>query len=450
MIKGNLIEEYIRAHPKSEQLHQQAIKVFAADGATHGVRILDPFRPYITHAKGSRKWDVDGNEYIDYVMGHGGLILGHCHPDVVRAVQEQMAKGVHYGENHQLEIEWAELIKSMVPSAEMVEFFPCGNEANMMALRLCRSFTGRKKVLKFEYHFHGWNDQLTTPGSEGTIPEDNVINTVNIPANKLDILEKELSTKEYAVLMTEGGGASLGGAMPLDVDFTRAIPDLARKYGTIWCLDEVVTGFRDYLSGEQQGWQAVIGVKPDLTTLGKCIGGGLGAGALVGRADIMEGFSPKKGTKRIGHSGTWNGNPLTSAAGVAACKLYKTGEPQRKAAEAGSLFRKKCNEFLKQRGINGRLYSRSIVHFYIGPIDFEPADDTMLPTANYANLRNPALLPIRQRLCLHLLHRGIATMGGRGFILTSAHTEEDIDQTVNALADSLEAMIAEGTFKNDW
>ena len=185
-----------RSHPGSEGLHRRAIEVFVGNGATHVGRILDPFRPYITHAKGSRKWDVDGNEYIGYVMGHGAPILGHSHPEVVRAVQEQMAKGVHYGENHELEMEWAELIKSMMAWVDRVEFFACGNEANMMTVRLGRVFTGRKKVLKFEHHFHGWADQLTAPGTPDTIPEDNIINTVPIPANDLDILEKELAKRE--------------------------------------------------------------------------------------------------------------------------------------------------------------------------------------------------------------------------------------------------------------
>jgi glutamate-1-semialdehyde 2,1-aminomutase len=449
-MSNNIIDQYIKSHPKSQKLHEQALGLFACAGATHTGRVLNPYRPYATSASGSHKWDVDGNEYIDYVMGHGALILGHAHPDIVNAVQQQVSKGTHYGENHELEIEWAELIKSMMPSVEMVEFFPCGNEANMMAMRLSRAFTGRKKILKFMQHFHGWNDHLSAPGAAGTLPEDNEGYTVNIPANDLNILEKQLATKQYAALFTEGGGASLGGAQPIDTEFVKAIQGLTNKYGTIWVIDEVVTGFRDYASSEKQCWQSLIGVKPDLTTLGKCIGGGLGAGALVGRADILEGFSPSKGKDRIGHSGTWNANPLTAAAGVAACKLYKTGEPQRKSAEAAALLRKKGNDYFKQRGINGRLYCRSITHFYIGPLDFEPENDTILPTKNYDNLRIPKLNPVRNLLCLHMLQRGVASMGGRGFILSCAHTEDDIDKTVQVLADSIENMMADGTFINDF
>lgn len=443
MSATNITGEYIERHPTSYRLHQRAAKVFPASGATHSTRIFDPFRPYITRAQGSRKWDVDGNEYIDYVMGHGALILGHSHPDVVKAVQEQVARGAHYGENHELEIEWAELIQSMVPSAEMVEFFACGNEANMMALRLCRLATGRKKVLKFQHHFHGWCDHLTAPGAPGTLPEDNIINTVNIPANDLEGVETELAKREYAVLITEGGGASMGGAIPLDVDFVRALPELAHQYGTIWVLDEVVTGFRDYKSGDCQCWQSLIGVKPDLTTVGKCIGGGLAVGALVGRTGLMEGLSPKKGAQRVSHTGTWNANPITAAAGVAACRLYRTAEPQRRAAEAATLLRQRGNQVLKERGINARLYGRNIIHLYLGPIDYEPPDDTLPPARDVARLMNKALLPLRHRLCLHLLQRGVATMEGRLFVMSAAHTEKDVNLTVQALADSLEAATAE-------
>ena len=163
MALRDIVEEYIGSHQKSQKLHERAKKVFAADGATHYIRLLEPFRPYTTHAMGSRKWDVDGNEYIDYVLGHGALILGHGHPAIVRAVQEQMAKGVHYGDNHELEIEWAELIQGMMPAMERIEFFSCGQEANVMAVRLARIFTSRRRLLKFEENFHGWADELAAP-----------------------------------------------------------------------------------------------------------------------------------------------------------------------------------------------------------------------------------------------------------------------------------------------
>ncbi len=192
----NIVEEYIKAHPKSKILHDRAVKNFAADGVTHSTRLQEPFRPYATRAKGSRKWDVDGNEYIDFVLGHGALILGHCHPDVVKAVQEQAAKGFHYGENHELEVEWADLIKSMMPSIERLEFFPCGNEANMMGLRAARAFTGRKKFIRFMDNFHGWADEMLSVGSLGAVADY----AKEIPMHDLNVVEKELATKEYALL----------------------------------------------------------------------------------------------------------------------------------------------------------------------------------------------------------------------------------------------------------
>jgi len=439
MLAGeNLIKEYKRTHPGSQKLHERAVKVFAANGATHQSRILNPFRPYITHAKGSRKWDVDGNEYIDFVMGHGTLILGHSHPAIVQAVQKQMAKGVHYGENHEFEVEWAELIKSMLPMAERVEFCSCGQEANMMAIRLGRAFTGRRKLLRFGENYHGWADELAQRGCAGAVADQ--VNV--IPFNNLNRLEEELAKKEYAVLLSEGGGGHMDGQVPIDTDFVRALSDLAHKYGTVWVLDEVVTGFRD----APGGWQSLVGVKPDLTTLGKCVGGGLPVGAVAGRADIMEALNPETPyERRVDHPGTWNANPLLSSAGVAACKLYQGGKPQKGARQRADYLREKGNKVLKERNVNGRLYSRTIVHFYLGPIDYEPSDDTMPPTRDIKKIMAPTAATMQSRLCLHLLQRGVATMDGEIFILSSAHTKEDIDQTIKAFGDSLDAMIAEGT-----
>jgi glutamate-1-semialdehyde 2,1-aminomutase len=434
----NIVDEYIRAHPGSQKLHERAMGFFAANGATHQARVFDPFRPYIARAQGTRKWDVDGNEYLDYVMGHGALILGHAHPAVVQAVQEQVAKGTHYGENHENEVAWAELIQHNMPAMEKMEFFPCGQEANMMAIRLSRLFTGRKKVLRFAENFHGWGDEVVVTNTPG-VSNDYV---TMIPGHDLPRLEKELATREYAIVMAEGGGAHMAGQIPWDTDFIRGIPALARKYGTIFLIDEVVTGFRD----APGGWQSTIGVTPDLTSLGKIIGGGLGVGAVGGRADIMDMLKPKAPPQPFArHSGTWNANPLTAAAGVAACKLYLDGEPQRRANELGAYLRKKGNQALKAKGHAGRLYGRTIVHLYLGPADYEPADDSLPPTSDVAKLTSGVAQ--KERLCLHLLQRGIATMGGRFFVLSGMHTEEELDQAVDILISSLDAMSAEGSLK---
>lgn len=435
--KAGLLNEYIRKHPGSEKLHERAVEFFSANGATHAARLLDPFRPYVTHAKGVRKWDVDSNEYIDYVMGHGALILGHSHPEWVKAVQEQVAKGVHFGENHQLEVEWAELIKSMMPVAERVEYCACGNEANLLGIRLARLFTGRKKVLRFVENFHGWGDEVAMEGNAGLVnPEVKVI-----AMNDLNLVEKELATKEYAIVMTEGGGAHMAGQIPWDTDFIQALGDLAKKYGTLWLIDEVVTGFRE----DRGGWQSLVGVKPDLTSLGKCTSGGIAVGVIVGRADVFESFDPKTPTERyMRHTGTWNGNPLLCSAGVAACKMYLDGEPQKKAREMGTYLRQKGNQILRERNVSGCLYGRTVIHLYFGPIDFEPDNEYSPPAKDVLRILSKEMAAVKTLLGLHLMHRGIATMGGRFFVLSSVHNKQDVDQTMEAFASSIDDMLTEG------
>ncbi|MBW2061275.1 MAG: aminotransferase class III-fold pyridoxal phosphate-dependent enzyme [Deltaproteobacteria bacterium] len=440
MAGDRLVETYKKSHPESGKLHERAMNLFAGDGATSFVRIHRPYRPYITHAKGSKKWDADGNEYIDYVMGHGALLLGHSHPTLVKAVQEQVVKGVHYGDNHELEVEWAEQIKGMMPSAERIEFFSCGQESNLMAIRLSRIFTGRKKILRFIENFHGWADEVALPPDAPGIVSREV---KTIPYD-LDRVEEELATEAYAILMTEGGGAHMSGQVPVDFNFVRELPSLAHKYGTVWHMDEVVTGFRDAVGG----FQALVGVKPDLTSLGKIVAGGLGAGALVGRADIMQAFSitaPRD--RQVLHSGTWNGNPLASAAGIATLKYIQNGEPQKKANRLAASLREKGNKILKEKAIGARLYGRSITHIYLGPIEFEPSDETTPPTKDINQIVEIGLS--RLRLDQHLLQRGVSTLLARLFVLSSEHTEEDVDRTVSALIDSLKAMIAEGSLKQE-
>jgi len=435
--KSEIFVEYVKKRPGSKKLHEEAVKLFSANGATHGARILDPFRPYITHAQGVKKWDIDGNEYIDYCMGHGALILGHSHPAWVKAVQKQVARGVHFGENHELEVEWAELIKIMMPVAERIEFCACGNEANMLGIRLARLFTGRRKVLRFVENFHGWGDELAMAGTAGVVaPEVEVI-----PMNDLNLLEKKLATQEYAIAMTEGGGAHMAGQIPWDAKFIQALPGITRKYGTLWLIDEVVTGFRE----DRGGWQAIAGVKPDLTSLGKCCSGGMAGGAIVGRVDVFEAFNPKIPAERyIRHSGTWNANPLLSSGGVAACTLYKDNEPQRKAREIGTYLKEQGNKILKDKKISGCLYGRTIIHLYFGPFDFEPENEYSPPTKDVRKIMSKEISVIKTLLGLHLLHRGIATMGGRMFVLSAAHSRTDIDQTMEAFASSLDDILAEG------
>lgn len=414
--------EYQAARPRGAALHREASRYFAARGATHFARAAVPFRPYITHASGSRKWDADGHEYIDYVMGHGALMLGHNHPAVVAAVQQQLTRGVHFGDNHELEVEWARLIQTLMPSAERIEFFACGQEANLLGIRLARIHTARRRVLRLRFNYHGWADELAGPQAAGTVADEVTL----IEPNDLALLERELLTRKYAVLLIEGGGAYLAGRVPIAVEYYQALPELTRQSGTVLLLDEVVTGFRE----GPGGWQAVVGIRPDLTSVGKAVSGGLPAGGLLGRAELFQPLDPGSRPERlVVHGGTWNALPLTAAAGIAACRLYQDGEPQRLARRRADSFSHAGNAVLGRLGVRGRLQGRTAVHLILGDSEGGPGSHAQ------AN----------RRLDLHLLQRGISTLLGDAFIFSSAHTPDDVEQTVDALAQSLQAMLEEGT-----
>ena len=431
-----LTEAYIEARPGSAAIAARARGLFAARGATHFARVMAPFRPYIVRAAGSRKWDVDGHEYLDYVMGHGALILGHSHPAVVNAIVAQSRLGLHYGDSHPLEVEWAERIRSLMPAAERIEYFASGQEANQMGIRLARVATGRTRLLRFKYNYHGWSDELAAPGTPGALADQVTV----IPSDDPTALERELATREYAVVLMEGGGSRLSGRVPVSPDFFRAVPPMAERYGTVVLLDEVVSGFREAVGG----WQSVVRIRPDLTSIGKAVSGGMAAGALLGRADLMAALSPDAPPGRgVAHGGTWNAVPITCAAGIAACDLYLDGAPQRAAAEAGQALRRTANEVFRRRGLPARLYGRSICHVYLGDIDRE--SDDAPPVKEVARLVDPSAVSRYQRLELHLLTRGIATTRGEAFTLSAAHTSADIAETAEALAASVGAIVDEGS-----
>ena len=429
-----IIDEFVKSLPQSKQLHEKALNHFAANGVTHVGRMWHPFGPYMTHAQGCKIWDVDGREYIEYRNGHGALILGHGHPAIMKAIQGQITEGILYSASHELEIEWAELIKSMVPTAEGIEFFACGQEANMMGIRIARAFTGRIRILRFEENFHGWADELIAPGAAGAVNTEVKV----ISMHDLKVLEEELATEQYAVVLTEGGGARMGGQVPWEPDFIRAVGPMAKKYGSIWLLDEVVTGFRD----GPAGWGGLMGLKPDLTSFGKSVAGGMPAGILTGRADIMGMLTPKVDEPWIPHSGTWNAMPIVCAAGIAACKLLKDGSVQKQINEMGAYMRQTGNKALQECGYNWRLYGRSIIHIYFGPVDFEADGDGNPPTKDIKKMLTGS--EEKHKLGVYLLHHGIHTHQGRLFILSIAHTKEDIDKTVEALVRAIGDAMVDG------
>jgi glutamate-1-semialdehyde 2,1-aminomutase len=414
------------------------------------VRYVHPFPVFIDRGQGSRKWDVDGNEYVCYVMGHGALLLGHVHPEITRAVVEQAQKGTHYGGNSRLELEWGNLVREIVPSAEEVRFTSSGTEATLMALRLARAHTGRDRILKFDQHFHGWQDYVAgfrapedeAPHSPG-VPAATLSNTISIPQGDLSAVEEKLSGDDVAAVIVEPTGASWG-TLPLTGEFLAGLRDVTEKHNSVLIFDEVVTGFRVAPGGAQQRY----GVTPDLTTMAKILAGGLPGGAVAGKADIVSMIEIRDDPKwnaehRIAHPGTFNANPLSAAAGATMLRAVQTGEHHRHADSLNDRLVRELNDVLKRTGVPGCVYGlASYFHITLGKDAPRPSDgiewlaDTAPPRMTGA---------VSMALKRAMLNHGVDLMGGAGGFTSGVHTGADIDHTVEAFEASVRELRAEGS-----
>jgi glutamate-1-semialdehyde 2,1-aminomutase len=285
--------------------------------------------PFISRGEGAYLWDEDGNRYVDYVLSWGPLILGHAHPAVVRALAEAAARGTSYGAPTALETELAELVIEMVPSVEMVRFVNSGTEATMSALRLARAYTGRHKIVKFKGCYHGHGDMLLVQAGSGVatlglpdspgVPPGAAQDTLTAPFNDLAAVEAlfERFPEEIAAVILEPVAGNMGVVPPVE-GFLPGLRTLTKAHGALLIFDEVMTGFRVALRGAQ----ALYGIDPDLTTLGKVIGGGLPVGAYAGKREIMETVAP---AGPMYQAGTLSGNPLAMTAGL--ITLRELGKP---------------------------------------------------------------------------------------------------------------------------
>ena len=282
-------EAYIRRNPKSAALFPRFQQHFPSGGAGHDGYVADPFPITIERGQGPRKWDVDGNEYIDYGLGSASLLLGHSHPEVVEALVRAAPNGSHYGSPVETVLEWGERVCNLMPCADKVRFVGSGAEATSLAMRVARAFTGKDKIVRWESHYHGWHDYVMpgnlapfdVPSSTG-IPKGTVESVVVLPPD-LDALERVLSTdNDIAGVITEGSGASYG-TVPRQPGFVEGVRELTEKYGVVMILDEVITGFR----WSPGGLQEVLNIRPDLCTMAKILTGGLPGGAVAGRGDVM-------------------------------------------------------------------------------------------------------------------------------------------------------------------
>ena len=316
----------------SERLFAEARKVIpgGVNSPVRACRSVGCNPIFIERANGAHIYDVDGNEYLDFVGSWGPMILGHANPSILQAINEAAAQGTSFGASTPREIDLASMVVEAVPSIEKVRFVNSGTEATMSAVRLARGFTGRKVVVKFDGCYHGHADSflvkagsgvltLGIPGSPG-VPDDIVKNTISIPYNNQEVLESTLrdAALDIACVIVEPVAGNMGCVVPKD-GFLEKLRHLTSELGIVLIFDEVITGFRLAYGGAQE----YFGIKPDLTCLGKIIGGGLPVGAYGGKAEIMDCIAPDG---PVYQAGTLSGNPLAMAAGIAALKQLQQSD----------------------------------------------------------------------------------------------------------------------------
>jgi glutamate-1-semialdehyde 2,1-aminomutase len=383
---------------------------------------------YMDHGKGAIITDIDGNSYIDYIGSWGPLILGHAHPEVLASIMEVAAKGTSFGAPTERETEMAQLVIDRMPSVEVVRMVNSGTEATMSALRLARGFTKRNKILKFEGSYHGHADALLIKAGSGVatlglpdspgVPESVATNTITVPYN--DLASVELAFEKYgeelACVIVEPIAGNMG-VVPPQPGFLEGLRAVTTKYGSLLIFDEVMTGFRVHLNSAQ----GRFGVTPDLTCMGKVIGGGLPVGAYGGRRDIMEQIAP---SGPIYQAGTLSGNPLAMAAGIATLRLlgepgvYEQLEARGAQLEAGILANAK--EFGIPLTIN-RVGSMVCPFFTEGPV------------TNYDSAKAADLARFNTYFS-GMLDAGVSLPPSQfeGMFISLAHTEEHIAQTIAA------------------
>jgi glutamate-1-semialdehyde 2,1-aminomutase len=415
-----------------------------------------PYPVCAARAQGPRKWDVDGNEYVDYFGGHGALLLGHSHPAVVEAVQRQMPLGTHWGASHDLEVQWAELVQRLIPSAERVRFTASGTEASQLALRLARAFTGKPKIVRFVGHFHGWHDQVVAGamshfdgGTPAGIAPAALEQSIVLPADDLFGVANTLATRaDIAAVIVEPSGASWG-QVPLPAGLLANLRQLTREHGIVLIFDEVITGFR----WSRGGAQARYGITPDLSVLAKILAGGLPGGAVVGARAIMEQLdaaaAKAAGREKIGHQGTFNANPLCAAAAVAALGLVETSDACARAEASAEALRQGVRKLLVEEGVPWGVYGESSVFIVFPnpkglPIDPASFDPAALGFEGIKGARDPHLI---NRLRLALLTEGVDIMGGPGGMVSATHGPQEVAQTLQAFRSALRRLKAQGDIR---
>lgn len=439
MTLEHAINDYRAKTPRSRELFEEALRVMPG-GNSRSTTFFDPYPFYIVRGEGSRIWDADGHERLDFNGNYTSLVLGHAHPAVVRAIQDAASRGMSFPGPSEHEIRLAESLTRRIPSMDVVRFANSGTEATMNAIRVARAFTGRDKIAKFEGAYHGTHDWVLVsvshdPGMGGSrkrpkpvpwsagVPATVLKHVVVLPWNDLDACLKILDkhARDLAAVIVDPLLAN-AGMIPTRPGFLERLREATARLGIVLIFDEVIS-FRVAPGGAQERF----GIAPDLTTLGKIIGGGLAVGAFGGRADIMNYYDPRGGGARISHGGTFNANPLTMAGGVATMEAL-TPEAYARLDALGDRLRDGVARLMRRLRYPGQVTGLGslfwIHHTRRRLTDFRSA----LP----ADPRAPA------RVFMEMLNEGFL-MSQRGLGACSLPMDDaDVDRFVEALGRALE------------
>jgi glutamate-1-semialdehyde 2,1-aminomutase len=423
---------------KSKELFQKALQVIpgGVNSPVRAFRAVGGNPLFIEKAKGSKIYDVDGNSYIDYVLSWGPMILGHAHPAVVKALKNAVMKGTSFGAPTALEIELAELVLKAYPSMDKVRMVNSGTEATMSAIRAARGFTGRDKIIKFEGCYHGHADGLLVKAGSGAttfgvpdspgVPKACAKNTITVPYNDIPALKKtiEKEWRSIACVIIEPVVGNIGCVLPKK-GFLETLRKLTKKHGIVLIFDEVMTGFRVSFGGAQ----AYYGIKPDMTCLGKVIGGGLPVGAYGGKKEIMAMISPEG---PVYQAGTLSGNPLAMTAGIETIKeLLKQGTYSQ-IEKRSEMLEKGLIDAAKRAGVKTRFY-RAGSMFCTYFTDTDVVDYKTAKTADTEKF---------SKFFSQMLDKGVNLAPSQfeaGF-MSLAHTEKDIELTVKAAFEALKSI----------
>ena len=441
-IKIGRYREYESMTKKSKKIYEVAEK-YLPKGVESNFRIVDPYPFYITRGQGSRIWDVDGNEFIDFLMSQGVLLLGHNRREIREAVAKQIQNGMTFALPTELVVKAAKLICGMMPNIKMVRFANSGTEATMHAIRVARGFTGKDKIAKSEGGYHGVQDHtlwsfwapdqyMGDPKVPNTFSFSNGIPKafqnllVTIPFNDLEATEQILrkNAKDLAAVIIEPVLGNAGCLLPRD-NYLKEVEKICHENEMLMILDEVVTGFRLGPGGAQK----IYGLKPDITCLGKALGGGMSVAAFGGRRDIMETLIPdqSKWPMSTFHGGTYNGHPAGMAASIAALKIYKEGRFYAKLDRLSNEFYGGLGEITADAGFKSKVHHISSMGFiYFCDKDVIVVRDIM--KANWDLVFNLAMEGVKRGVLL-------GHPKGEKMFLSAAHTKEDIDLSLEIAKD---------------